>query len=313
MYFRVKYFLAVLGIGLVSSIQAGVPKNLKYIVGTPKADEIAEQVYFVNHFYAFSKLSVAQHPRGIAVVVNASPGKKPRKQVIERHMNNAFNDGVIKSKEIAIVRGGKNKSTGMLIVEYEDNAKSHDHFVWLPQLRKIKRFTQPADADSWAGTHFTYGDLTLRKPEHESHEVLGSTKFNGCLNYLNIETPDNEIASILPGPSCIANSKDVYRLKSTTKHKDWWYDYRISYVDRKTFADYRTEYFKDGNLIKVIDRDWRSMDMDDPRAQYWAYSYVKDLRDQHESEIIVPRAALKHNHDKDPEFWSLKTLRQLNR
>jgi hypothetical protein len=48
-------------------------------------------------------------------------------------------------------------------------------------------------------------------------------------------------------------------LKSTTKFENWWYDYRISYVDTKTFVDYRTEYFRDGQKIKVIDRDWVSM------------------------------------------------------
>ncbi len=305
--------LMILGDVLASHVYAGVPRNLEYPTSIPNADEVARQVYFVNHFYAFSRFSIDRHPKGLAIIVNAAPGKRPRKLLIERHINNAIHDGIVKSREIAIVREGKDRSTGMLIVEYEDDNRPHDHYVWLPTLRKVKRFSQPAYAESWAGTHFTYGDLTLRKPEHETHKILGVTQFNACLQALRVPTPDVELARVLPEPSCQAKDRDVYLLKSSRRESGWWYDYRISYVDTLTYADYRTEFFKDGRKIKVIDRDWRTMGMEDPRVQYWSYAYVKDLRDQHESEIIVPRGTLKYDHDKDPGFWSLKTLRQLNR
>lgn len=313
MTLRTKTLLTALGFLFFESLHASVPKDLEYPNGKLDADELARQVYFVNHFYAFSELTIDFHPKGIAIIVNIAPGTRPRSRTIERHLNNSYQDGVIKSKEIAIVRDGKDKSTGMLIVEYEDPMRPHDHYIWLPQLRKVKRFSQPAYAESWAGTHFTYGDLTLRKPEHESHEIIGVAKFNQCLGSLGSQNIDTALAARLPSPSCMARDRDVYQLKSHQKESPWWYDYRISYVDKITFADYRTEYFKDGKKIKVIDRDWRSLNLQDPRAQYWAYTYVKDLRNQHESEIIVPKSALKYNREKSAGFWTQQTLRQLAR
>ena len=308
--------LLILGgaIGFANLSLAGVPRDLAYSATTSDPNEIARQVYYVNHFYAFSDFSVEKHPKGTAIVINVAPDKPNRVMLIERHINNTFKDGIVKSKEIAIIRDGDNKSTGMLIIDYEDDARQHDHFVWLPELRKVRRFSQPAYAEAWAGTHFTYGDLTLRKPEYETHALLGVERFNQCLGSLSPDKIKNKsVTKQLPAAACEAKGKQVYRLKSATKFTDWWYDYRISLVDTKTYADYQTEYYKDGKLIKTIDRDWRSMGMKDPRAQYWTYWYTRDLRDEHESEIIVPRMAMKYNHDKDDGFWSLKTLRQLNR
>ncbi|MCW8966181.1 MAG: outer membrane lipoprotein-sorting protein [Candidatus Pacearchaeota archaeon] len=312
---KIASILILLGtmFGYFLNAHAGVSKSLKYSDSPRNADEIARQVYFVNHFYAFSTFSVAQHPKGVAILINTAPDSPDRVLQIERHVNNTFNDGIVKSKEIAIIRDGKDKSTGMLIVDYEDN-RPHDHFVWLPQLRKIKRFSQPANEESWAGSHFTYGDMTLRKPEDEVHRIIGASVFNQCLDSLPAyRSKNSDISAYLPAGSCAPKGKAVYQLESTNKNPDWWYDYRVSLVDTTSYADYRTEYYKDGKLIKIIDRDWRSMGMKDPRAQYWNYWYTRDLRNSHESEIIVPRVAMKYNHDHDNTFWSLKTLRQLRR
>lgn len=292
----------------------GVSRDLPYPVTTPDAEEIARQVYFVNHFYPFAAFSLEQHPRGMAVIVNKDAKGSFNTLVVERHINNSYDDGVVKSKELAIFREGKLKATGMLIIDYEDDTRSHDHFVWLPELRKVRRFAQPAYRDAWGGTVFTYGDLTLRKPSHETHELLGTETFGRCLEALTV--PQEVISkwgSESPGPVCDFKDKQGYVLKSTTRFDNWWYDYRISFVDTRTFADYRTEYYKDGKLIKFIDRDWRTLGMDDPRAQYWASWYGKNLRTGNQSMIIVPRSALAYSANRGPDFWSEQTLRKLHR
>lgn len=291
-----------------------VPKDLPYPAGVPTADEIANQVYFVNHFYAFSNFSIDYHPRGVAVILNKVPGRSPTTTTLERHLNNTYDDGVVKAKELVVFRTGKLKATGMLITDYEDDARSHSHSVWLPELRKIRRFAQPVHEDAWGGTAFTFGDMTLRKPFHETHELLDTVTFNDCLGA--IDFPEDQRPEWMDHPmqaSCDQKGKQLYRLKSTTKFDDWWYDYRISYVDPKTFADYRTEYFKAGEMIKVIDRDWKSMGLDEPRALSWNYWYGKDLQTQKESCVVMPGWAVKYNTAKDSGFWTEKTLRKLAR
>jgi hypothetical protein len=200
----------------------------------------------------------------------------------------------------------------MLIVDYVDDDKSQSYSIWLPALRKIRRFAQPAHDDAWGGSDFTFGDVTLRKPMHETHELLGTETFDACLGAM--PDVDSRYLEEIPQASCDHKGKEVYKLKSTTKFENWWYDDRISYVDTETFADYRTEYFKDGVLVKVIDRDWASMGMEDPRAQSWKYWYGKTLKTGHETWAVIPQEVVVVDSDeRDEDFWTERTLRRIRR
>ena len=290
-------------------------KNLPYPSGEVTADEIAKQIYFVNQFHAYKRYSIDKVGRTMTVIVNRSKGKKPTTLTVERHKNNEYDDGEVRSKEVAIFRSGKLRGTGMLIVDFENDSKPQSYSIWLPALRKIRRFAQPAHDDAWGGTDFTFGDVILRKPVHETHELLGKETFNECL--MAMEVPKEQRTRYmknLPEPSCAPKGSEVYKLKSTTKFKNWWYDYRISYVDTKTFADYRTEYFKDGNMKKIIDRDWKTLGEDDPRELSWGYWYGKTLGTGHETWAVIPEEVVKYNHqDKPSKFWTESTLRKIKR
>ena len=160
--------------------QAGVPKDLPYPTGDVTADELAQQVYFVNHFYAMKNYAIVKDGKKITVLVNKVKDKKPSTITLERFLNNDYSDGVIKARDLAIFRSGKLKGTGMLITDFEDDAKTQSYMIWLPALRKIRRFAQPAQDDAWGGTDFTFGDVALRKPQHETHELMGKETFNDC-------------------------------------------------------------------------------------------------------------------------------------
>jgi hypothetical protein len=296
-------------------LAAGIPKNLPYPTGTLSADEIATQVYFVNHFYALKNYSIQKKgKRNITVIINKALGKRPTTNTVERHLNNDYNDGIVKAKDLAIFRSGKLRGTGMLITDYVDDNKSQSYAIWLPALRKIRRFAEPAHDDAWGGSDFTFGDVSLRKPHHETHELVGMKVFKDCLGVMNLQY--NKYMKKLPSSSCAPKGKAVYKLKSTTQFKNWWYDYRISYVDTKTFADYRTDYFKNGKHIKVIDRDWNTLPGykgDDPRHVSWGYWYGKNLTTGHKTWAVIPKLVVAYNQDKKSSFWSERTLRRIKR
>ncbi len=291
---------------------AGVPKDLPMPTGAPDANEIARQVYFVNHFYALKNFGITKKDRDITVLINKSKDDTPTTITLERYLNNDYPaDDATNAMDLAIFRSGKLRGTGMLITDYTDDAKSQSYSIWLPALRKIRRFAEPAHDDAWGGTDFTFGDVTLRKPKDENHELLGTETFNDCLGAI----ADVEV-KYLPEPpkaSCEHKGKEVFKLKSTTKRENWWYDYRISYVDTKTFADYRTEYFKGGEKVKVIDRDWGSLGMTDPRAQYWKYWYGTTYATGHETWAVIPQNVVEYNQDWPADQWSEKTLRRIKR
>ncbi len=298
-----------------ASLLAGVSKDLALPSGTPTADQIIEQVYYVNHFYALKNFGIKKKGKNITVIVSRSEGKKPTTLTVERYLNNDYNDGKINAKDIAIFRSGKLKGTGMLITDYVDDAKSQSYAIWLPALRKIRRFAEPAHDDAWGGTDFTFGDVMLRKPSHETHKLLGTETFAGCLGAMDIPKEQrNKYMKKLPEGSCVSKGKSVYKVESTPKKENWWYDNRVSYVDTTNFADYRTDYFKDGQKIKTIDRAWNSFKLDDPRALYWGYWYGKTYATGHETWAVIPEKVVTKNDKKlKKSLWTEKTLRKIKR
>lgn len=285
-------------------------KELAYPEGTPSPEEIAQQVYYVNHFYAFSNISLDKHPRGVSVVIDRTVDGKLTVNTVERHINNTYRNGDIRSRELAIFQTGKLKRTGILLTEYEDPGRSQSYAIWLPALRMVRVFEQADPEKSWGGTVFTYGDMSMRRPGDEQHELLGTATFSDCLGGIDFPQGNRPRWKPVPvGPVCDHRGKEVYLLKSQWPTTGWWYDYRISYVDVDTFGDYRTEYYKDEQRIKVVERDWRSTDATDPRALQWHHLYGKHLISGKETYIVVPGFAVKHNMDKDPSFWSEETLR----
>lgn len=302
-------------IGVCMPTKAGVTPQLPYPTGRPAALEIMQQVYFVNHFYALKNFAVTKVRRKITVLISRTKGKRPTTNTLERYLNNDYaHDPVIKARDLAIFRSGKLRGTGILITDYDDDTKGQSYIIWLPALRKTRRFAQPAQDDSWGGLDFTFGDVVLRKPEHETHEFLGQETFASCLHGMDIPKEHrNHYTRHLAKESCSSKGKDVYKVKSTTKFKDWWYDYRVSYVDTQTFADYRTEYYKNEKKIKFIDRDWNSLGLEDPRALSWGYWYGKNLVTGHESWAVIPQEVVRFNAKFKPSLWSERTLRKIKR
>jgi hypothetical protein len=300
--------------------EAGLDRNLAYPAAgvEPDADEVAKQVYFANHFYTFDNFSIKRRGSTLSVLVNKAEGGSPLTMAVERHLNNNYAaDDVIRSRDLAIFHSGNMRGTGMLVTEYAEDDRSKDYMVWLPRLRKIRRFAQPRQDDAWGGSVFTFGDVTLRKLDDETHELLGKKQLRTCLGMMDaLEGKLFRYTGRIPERSCRHIDKEVYGLKSTTKFNDWWYDYRISYVDTHSFADYRTLYYKNGKLIKVIDRDWGLVNTQgegDPRALFWKYWYGVDLRTGQESLAVIPREVVSFNSNLDNNFWTERTLRRIKR
>ncbi len=300
-----------------SAAWANVDRSMPLPGADPTADEVARQVYYANHLYAFDNFSIEGRGRSSPVLIKRGSDGRISVTAVERHLNNAYDDGAIKSRDLAIFRSGNLQGTGMLVTEYRDAERSQSYMVWLPALRKIRRFAEPDHDQAWGGSVFTFGDVNLRRPEHETHELIGKKPFRTCLGVIeSIEGKDFRFAGELPKRSCRHVNKQVYGLKSTTKFANWWYDYRISMVDAKTFADYRTLYYKDGKLIKIIDRDWGVVDganSDDPRALFWKSWYGVDLVNGLESWAVIPQSVIKFNSDKSNHFWTERTLRKITR
>ena len=303
---------ALVSVFTVTNSFAVVTKDLAYKATGLTADEVANQTYFVNHFYSFDNYGIGKKGKDVTALILRAKDSNPLTLTLERYLNNKPTKAGVNAQDLAIFRSGKLKGTGMLITDFVDQNKSQSYEIFIPSIRKVRRFAEPARDDSWGGSDFTFGDVTLRKPKHESHELQGTTTMSGCLGVMENVKRNKWTQKADIKADCSVDGKEVYKLKSTAKDANWWYDYRVSYIDTKTFADYRTEYFKGGNHIKTIDRSWVSAGLDDPRASYWGYWYGTTFATGHETMAYIPSNVTVVNHKfKKKNLWSTKTLRKM--
>jgi hypothetical protein len=299
---------------LWATLAPAVGKDLPYPKGVPDADTIAQNVYFVNHAYAVRNLSQRQDgDRAAFMLIRAADGST-RLYTFERFLNNDYDDGVTKARDLAVFRSGNLRGTGILTTVHQDERKRQDVLVWMPALRKARRHAEPPLDDAWGGSNLTYADIYLRKPEHETHELLGRETFDACLDF---PEPRGDLPGTLlrhaPEPRCDHKGRAAYKLKSTSRSPNCCYDYRIQYVDTTSFADYRTVYYQAEKPVKVLDKDWVSMGLADPRGQYARYWYARSLDSAVESLYAVPDGLTRWDTDTDPSLWTEAGLGRITR
>ncbi len=308
-----RIFLPLL-LALAIDSQAG--DELPYPEGPLNAEQIVAQVYAAAHGGLVRNALSRRNKRSVALVINRAPlerrkpGRRPTVQTFETFVNNAPQNPAIESMQMAILTSGKTRGTGVLLTNYTDGERKSVISMWLPALRKIRRINEPAHDDVWFGTNLTYGELVLRRPEHEIHELLEEAEFEGCLAVMQLERWElDRYTRNLPEPQCGHQGKPVYRIKSSTRFPNWWYDHHVSEIDRKTFAIYRTTYFKDGEKIKTVDVDWQSLDRPDPRVIFPRYIFAVSHGDGKESMVYVPRDTIALDQDMPDGFWSEATMK----
>lgn len=274
---------------------------------------IAREVDRVNRFTAVRNISYGDTDRPTVVLDLATDGTL-RVNTLERWRRNDYPEGAIAARDLVIFNSGMLRGTGILVTDFTNPEKGRAYAVWLPSLRKVRRFTEPDPADSWGNSNFTYGDIYTRRPEDEKHELLGRETFNDCLNVLKLpENQSNRFMLRMPEADCSVQEREVYRLRSRPNRSDLGYDERIVLIDVETFADYRSVYYRNGKVLKIIDKSWKGMGLDDQRAQYWQYCYARTESSGQQGMAFVPQDAVSWNDDLDPQLWSESTLRRIRR
>ncbi|MCB0392275.1 MAG: outer membrane lipoprotein-sorting protein [Bdellovibrionales bacterium] len=267
-------FISVLLTFIFSLQSHAIYKDLAYqssLQSTP--EQIMNQVYYVNQFYSFSHVPFNYQPKGLFTLVKKSTYQVSTLQ-FERYINFEY-PGLVKAKDLILFKNGKMDGTSLLITDYNDLERDSMVQVWMPELRKVRRVSQNHDNDLWMGSAFTHGDMKNRKPYHESHELLGTETYTNCAKGMS-EVP------------CISQNKKVLVVKSIPiAEYNVNYDYRISYVDAESYADYRTEYFRNNQLVKEVEKNWLPVGLPMPRALIFSHWYVKDFNRGTESLLMM--------------------------
>ena len=84
------------------------------------------------------------------------------------------------------------KDTGFLTYDYEDSSKDDDQWLYLPELKKVKRIASSDKSSSFMGSDFTYSDMTSRNVEDYTYEIMKEPVVNGHKTWQLMVVPKNE-------------------------------------------------------------------------------------------------------------------------
>lgn len=119
------------------------------------------------------------------------------------------------------------KGTGVLQIEHSDS--DDDLWVYLPALRKSRRLVANNKKDSFAGSDFSYGDITLPKVDQYRHALLRSEKIDGDDCYVVESVPATDAVKANGG-----------------------YSKKITWVRTDNFVESKVEYYDlPGRLLKT--------------------------------------------------------------
>ena len=279
------------------------------------ADEISKQVYFVNHQFYVKNQILKSTKKHSLLIVKKQHGKKARAMNADRFLNNDFNDGVTKSKDLVVFNSGKLKGTGVLAREFVDETKSLEIMMWLPALRKVRRMAEPSKNMGYSEADVAFlEEAKLRRLSDDTYELLGTQVRKIEFGQIELEASEmDRYTKALPQEKKTI-SVEVHALKATPK-EDAWYDYRIDYIDTKHFTNYETKFYVADKVVKSVYRQWEKIEeLSDERAYMWTYWYSINEETKYETVNYIPKEIIKTNDENiRPSFWSEKTLSNIKR
>jgi hypothetical protein len=185
------------------------------------------------------------------------------------------------------------KGMGATFYRYLNPEKQDDSWLYLPQLRKVKRlstaqrsdalFGQDTDVDSYAGYngHIAWMDYAF----------MGERTVLGCMHAKNIparwQQPENWLFQDVWEP------RRVWVIEATTKLKQYAYGKRVLYIDKEAYLIPHSDiYDKNGELWKV----WFNMfaipdqgvSLDEDRFPFGAAAMMYDVQLSHATKTAIP-------------------------
>lgn len=159
--------------------------------------------------------------------------------------------------------------------------KNADQWVYLPELRKIRRVTIRDPGDSFLGSDLTHADITPRRLDQDTHRYLGIDRVRNLQFYVVEELPKQK------------NPLYSKRIEWYIKTPDWSNCARVKveYYDRK------------GNVLKEQYTKWQRV----KGAWLWDTLIVRNVQTHHTSVFKNRDVAI--NTGFPASIFDLRTLR----
>jgi hypothetical protein len=135
------------------------------------------------------------------------------------------------------------KGTGFLQIEHIDG--EDDQWIYLPALKKSRRLVANNKKDSFVGSDFSYGDISLPKVDLYRHTLLRSE---------SVDNQDCYVIESVPSTDTVkANSG--YSKKMTWVRKDNFLEAKVEYYDVSGRL-LKTQLVRDHKLVEPDTQRW---------------------------------------------------------
>ena len=208
-------FFLVCGLALVLT-------QLANAIDKPYEGISADELMKIKYYIKYTKFARDYQSIGDVWLISEGGFKRHRKFLRSRITLNRESDGMDYKDMVVFTDPGSVKGLAILTWTYIDPKKEQDAWLWLPSLRKIRRISQSQADDSFMGTDFTTEEITLRRWEDETYEIVGNEKFKGYHSEFTGKT--------------YYEGLDCYVVEAKPKRKDWYYSKRIVWIDKNTGA-----------------------------------------------------------------------------
>ena len=153
-----------------------------------------------------------------------------------------------------------------------DEASNDDTWVYVPDLRRVRRISRAQNTDSVQGTDFTPDDLRSFSGVHPQYEwsCLGEGRFIAPMNTKGLAYPYGEYNFGPFGFSFASDNwelRDAWIIRFVPKNDDHPYHHKDIYVDKETYEPlYSFAYDRKKELWKIIwhnkrySEDWNGSD-----------------------------------------------------
>jgi len=84
------------------------------------------------------------------------------------------------------------KNTAFLTHDFEDSDRDDDQWLYLPELRKVKRIASSDKSSSFMGSDFTYSDMTSKNVQDYTYKIMKEPTVNGHKTWQILITPKSE-------------------------------------------------------------------------------------------------------------------------
>jgi len=84
------------------------------------------------------------------------------------------------------------KNTAFLTHDFEDSNRDDDQWLYLPELKKVKRIASSDKSSSFMGSDFTYSDMTSRNVEDYTYKIMKEPTVNGHKTWQILVTPKTQ-------------------------------------------------------------------------------------------------------------------------